>query len=157
MNLFTDDTCTTLAQCGTTGRTRGANCYTRTTGYSLPGTKQSIIEDPCVPCTENYLYLEEALNALESDEKFDFDDYDYGNPRDLCSNLYDLSGKCEDNMNDGQYNYACKYLEGIQIGVSSEGYAVAVRRSLAADASMGIMAIASSFLVMYIYYLKNLN
>lgn len=158
MNLFTDDTCTTLAQCGNNGQTRGASCYTRTTGDILPGSKSSIIEDPCIPCSENYIYLEEAvLDVEDEDATFDYDNFDFGDPRDVCSGLYDLSGKCEKHMKNGEYNYACKYLEGIQIGVSREGYAVAVRRSITADAFMGVMVITSSFIGMYIYYLKNLN
>jgi hypothetical protein len=156
MNLFSDDTCTTLAQCGVNGQTRGSNCYTRSTGYILPGTKQSIIQDPCLACTENYISLEESIKALESGEKMDYDEYDFGAARDVCTSLYGIAGKCEDNLENGKYDYACKYIEGIQIGVSSQGFAVAVRRSLVADAAMGTLVIASTFIGMYVYYLNSL-
>lgn len=155
MNLFTDDTCTTLASCNS-GQKRGATCYTQSTGYTLPFTQESIVHDPCLPCSENYATLESSLNSMGEDEEFDYTNYDYGNPRDVCSNLYDLSGKCESNMNNGQYQNGCSYLEGIQIGVSQEGYAVAVRRSLPADAAMGALAIFCTFIGMYVYYLKHL-
>lgn len=151
MNLFTDDTCTTLAQCGVDGHTRGAKCYTRTTGYILPGTKESIIEDPCLPCTENYVSLEESINGKG---KVDYDSFDFGNPRDVCSNLYELSGKCEKNMKNGEYNNACTYLEGIQIGVTNEGFAVAVRRSIIADTALFTMVVASAVMGMYVYFMK---
>lgn len=148
MNLFTDDTCTTLAQCDSSGSTRGATCYTRTTGYTLPGTKQNIIEEPCLACTQNYASLTESIN--------DYSSFDFGYPRDVCTNLYDVSGKCEKYMKDGEYNYACGYLEGIQIGMSGEGYAVAVRRSVPADAAMFVLACGSLFMGLYISYMKNL-
>ena len=150
MNLFTDDTCTTLAQCGTTGKTRGARCYTRTTGFILPGTQENLIEDPCLPCTENYVTLEESKN----NSKVDYTKLNFGYPRDVCTNLYDGSGKCEKNMKNGQYNYACTYLEGIQIGVTNEGLAVAVRSSIVADFFMFTMVIASGIMYMYIRYMK---
>mmetsp|Transcript_898 Transcript_898/g.966 ORF Transcript_898/g.966 Transcript_898/m.966 type:complete len:412 (+) Transcript_898:79-1314(+) len=156
MNLFTDDTCTTLATCGNNGSTKGATCYTKETGYILPGTKESVIEDPCLPCTENYLTLEESINSISEEETFDFDNFDFGYSRDVCTNLYAISGKCEKHMKNGQYNNACKYLEGIQVGVSSEGYAVAVRKSLAADISMITMCWLCAFLGFYITYMKTL-
>lgn len=154
MNLFTDDTCTTLAQCGTNGRTRGAKCYTRTAGFILPGTQESIIEDPCLPCTENYVTLEESTNSNK--KNYNYENFDYGYPRDVCTNLYDGSGKCEKNMKNGQYNNACTYLEGIQIGVTNEGIAVAVRRSIVADSLMFTMVIASGIMYMYIRYMKDM-
>ena len=154
MNLFTDDTCTTLARCGNNGSTRGSSCYTRTTGYILPGTKENIIKHPCLSCTSNYLTLDESINALKEGESFDYSNFDYGEPRDVCSNIYDVSGKCEKNMENGQYNNACKYLQGIQIGVSKEGYAVAVRRSVVADAALFTLVLASLVMGFYISHMK---
>jgi hypothetical protein len=154
MNLFSDDTCTTLAECGTTGQVRGAKCYTRTTGVILPGTSQSIISDPCVPCTQNYVALDLLIDSTADDEKFDYESYDFGESRDVCTNLYDISGKCEKYLKNGEYNYACAYIEGIQIGISKEGYAVAVRRSLGADVVLSTMAISCAFIGMYIYTMK---
>ncbi len=155
MNLFTDDTCSELAQCGKNGKTRGATCYTQKTGVILPGTKNSIIEEPCIPCTENYLTLQQNIES-SGEEGYDYSYFDYGYARDICTNLYDVSGKCEKNMKNGQYNNGCKYLEGIQIGVSSEGYAVAVRRSLIADGFIFVMLIGSGIVFLYVTYLKSL-
>lgn len=152
MNLFIDDTCTELVQCGSNKQVRGADCYKQMTGSILPGSNKSIIKDPCFPCTENYLSLNESANS----RGFSYSNFDYGYTRDVCSNLYDVSGKCEKHMNNGQYNNACKYMEGIQIGVSREGYAVAVRRSAVADGFMLAMLIGCGFMGMYISHLKKI-
>ena len=57
-------------------------------------------------------------------------------------------------MKNGEYDYACTYIQGIKIGMSRDGYAVAVRRSMGADAAMATLAIGCTFLGMYIYYLR---
>ena len=148
LNMFTDDTCTTLAKCNG-GSSRGATCYTAATGVTLPYTKESIVDNPCIPCSENYNYL----NSLPLSE-FDASSYDFGYARQSCATLYDAAGKCETHMQDGVYDYGCKYIQGVQIGMSSDGYAVAVRRSYAADAALATLAIGATFLGTYIYYLK---
>ena len=45
-------------------------------------------------------------------------------------------------------------MQGVQIGMSRDGYAIGVKRSLGADAALATMAIMVSFLGMYIYYLR---
>jgi hypothetical protein len=147
LNLFTDDTCTTLAKCNN-GAKRGANCYKAATGMTIPYTEESIVQDPCVPCSENYGYLDSAPEG-EIDST-----YDFGNARDVCAGLYDVSGKCEKHMKNGKYDYGCSYMQGVQIGMSRDGYAIGVKRSLGADAALATMAIMVSFLGMYIYYLR---
>jgi len=157
-NLFEDDSCTTVSTCGnkygSSSNSRGSACYTKKTGEILPFTQSSIITDPCISCSQNYADLI-ADEALEESE-IDFSDYDFGYARDVCSYTYKKSGKCETYMVDGQYEGACTYIAGIRMGVSSEGFAVAVRRSLPADAVMGTMVIVSTFIGMYVYYLKHL-
>jgi len=151
LNLFSDDTCTTLAECNG-GQTRGAKCYTAETGITIPYTQSSIVDDPCVPCSENYADIEAATESGVDLE----DGYDFGYARESCATLYDKSGKCEKYMQGGVYTYGCSYIKGIQIGTSSDGYAVAVKRSLGADAAMGTFVIALTFIGMYIYYLRHL-
>ena len=82
------------------------------------------------------------------------DDYDFGYPRDSCATLYDLAGKCEKTMKNGKYDYGCTYIQGIKIGVSQQGYAVAVKRSMGADAAVATLAISCTFMGMYVYYLR---
>lgn len=148
LNLFTDDTCTTLAKCNG-GSSRGASCYTKATGLVIPYTKDSIVDNPCVPCSENYSYLS---SAPVSD--INMNTYDFGYAREACANLYEASGKCEKRMKNGKYDYGCSYMQGIQLGTSHEGYAVGVKRSLGADATLATLAIMTTFLGMYIYYLR---
>ena len=159
-NLFEDDSCTTVSTCGnkygtSSSSSRGSGCYTKQTGEILPFTQTSIISDPCITCSENYAELI-ADEAMEEPE-IEYDEYDFGYSRDVCTGLYQKSGKCETYMASGQqYEGACSYIAGIQMGVNQEGFAVAVRRSLPADAAMGTMVILSTFIGMYIYYLKYL-
>jgi len=148
LNLFTDDSCTIQAKCNG-GATRGANCYTDSTGMTIPYTSESIVDDPCVPCSENYSYLQSAPEG-----EIDMTSYDFGYAREACSTLYDLSGKCEQYMKNGKYDNGCSYMKGVKIGMSSEGYATGVKRSLGADVAMGALAIMVTFLGMYIYYLR---
>jgi hypothetical protein len=54
------------------------------------------------------------------------------------------------------YNYACKYLEGIEIGVSKQGFSLAVRRSIFADAVLFLLAAGTIFMGLYISYMKTL-
>lgn len=149
LQLFSDDTCTTTAKCNG-GATRGANCYTQVTGIELPYTSESIIKDPCVPCSAKYSYLDANEAAGESVDS----DFDFGYARDSCSNLYDVAGKCEKNMDGGKYNYGCSYIKGIQLGMSRDGYAIGVKRALGADAAMAGLGIACTFIGMYVYYLR---
>lgn len=148
LNLFTDDTCTTLAKCNG-GSTRGASCYSKSTGLVIPYTKDSIVDNPCVPCSENYNYLSSAPVG-----DINMNTYDFGYAREACANLYEASGKCERRMKNGKYNYGCSYIQGVQLGMSHEGYAVAVKRSLGADVALATLAIMTTFLGMYIYYLR---
>jgi len=148
LNLFTDDSCTTQAKCNG-GSTRGANCYTDSTGMTIPYTSESIVDDPCVPCSENYSYLQSAPAG-----EVDMSSYDFGYARDTCATLYDLSGKCEQHMKDGKYDNACAYMQGIKMALSKDGYAIGVKRSLVADVTLGSLAIMVTCLGMYIYYLR---
>lgn len=156
-NLFEDDSCTTVSKCGNkygSSNSRGSACYTKQTGEILPFTQSSIITDPCISCSENYATL--IADGQLEDSEIDYSDYDFGYARDVCSYMYKKAGKCETYMSDGQYDGACSYIAGIQMGVNQDGYAVAIRRSLPADAVMGTMVIASTFIGMYVYYLKYL-
>ena len=155
LNLFEDDTCTTITQCNG-GSTRGADCYTQATGNVIPYSDESIVKDPCVPCSQNYQFLSSVEDSGESLDK----EYDFGYPRETCSTLYDYAGKCETHMQtsdtygETKYTYGCSYIQGIQMGTSSNGYAVAVKRSLGADATMATLAIGSTLLGMYVYFLR---
>ena len=147
LDLFTDDTCTTRAKCGSYS---GAKCYHQITGSKLPFSDESLIDDICFPCTENYLTVEE----LGADA--DLSSFDFGYPRDVCDALYTLAGKCEKHMSASNSNSACSYIQGIRIGVSKDGLPTAIKRSFVADVVMGALVISISFVGMYILYLNHL-
>lgn len=148
LSLFTDDTCTTLASCND-GKTRGASCYKQATGSVLPYSDESIIQDPCVPCSSTYSYL-----STVPKNKLDISQYDFSYARDSCVTIYDQAGKCEKYMKNGEYNYGCDYLASIQVGMSSDGYAIVVRRSLVADVFLVFLVLSVTFVGMYIFYLR---
>jgi hypothetical protein len=148
LSLFTDDTCTTLASCND-GKNRGASCYKQATGSVLPYSDKSIIQDPCVPCSSTYSYLSTIPMS-----KLDISQYDFSDARDSCATIYDQAGKCEKYMKYGEYNYGCDYLNSIKVGMSSDGFAIVVRRSVVADLFLAFLVISVTFLGMYIFYLR---
>lgn len=151
MNLFSDETCSTLVKCNG-GRTQGHNCYRQKYGKELPFTKKSIVQDACYACSSNYRDLESY-----EDGDINYENYDFGYARDVCENVYTPSGKCEAYMSKGTgVDNACSYISSLRIGVTNDGYAVGIKRSLAADAAMSVLAIGTVVIGMYIYYLKHL-
>jgi hypothetical protein len=153
MALFTDNTCTSLLKCSSGS---GARCYTEKTGITLPYTLTNIIENTCIPCTENYANLMYSLTLTgESNSPSDFD---FGYPRSYCTNLYNMAGKCETHMTQSNVQNACSYIAGLTIGVSDEGVAKArkVKRRIGPDLAITFLVIGIVFSSMYLLYLKNL-
>lgn len=149
MNLFSDETCSTLVQCNG-GRTQGHSCYKQKYGSQLPFTKKNIVQDACYPCSSNY-------QDLESDEGINYNNYDFGYARDVCTNVYTPAGKCEAHMTKGTgVDNACSYISSLKIGVSSDGYAVGVKRSLGADVAIILLGGGTVLMCSYIYYLNYL-
>jgi len=147
-SLFTDDTCTNMARCNG-GMNRGGSCYTAATGTALPFSSASLIQDPCVPCSENFLTMAQ-MDADDIDENFEF-----GYPRELCSNVYGAAGKCEEHLSSGSGDTSgCTYIQGVRVGVNDDGVVMGVERSRDADIAMGSLVIATTFIGMYIYYLQ---
>lgn len=157
MGLFSDDTCSTTAKCNG-GATRGANCYYQNTGQYLPYSKLSIVQDACVTCSNNYIALDRLERQREAVEEDGGDinvEYEFGYTRDVCANIYDVSGKCETHMSEGyQYENACEYIEGIKIAVNEDGVAMGVMRSSKADMVLAGLAASTALVGMYLYYLK---
>jgi len=152
MGLFSDDTCTTTARCNG-GASRGATCYEEVMGVALPYSDASIVQDPCITCSQNYVALS-RLAEQEADSGVEVQ-YEFGYTRDVCANLYDASGKCESHMSQGyQYDYACDYIEGIKIAVSDDGVVYGVKRSSKVDKALLGLVVSSTLVGMYVYYLK---
>lgn len=154
IGLFSDDTCTTSAKCEG-GQTRGASCYERATGVALPYADKNIVQDPCITCSDNYIALDRMDRMADAAEEEFTAEYEFGYARDVCMNLYSLSGKCEKHMADSTYENGCEYIEGIKIAVSNDGSVMGVVRSGPADIALGALAIGTSLLGIYLYYLKS--
>lgn len=153
MALFTDNTCTSLLKCESGS---GAQCYTEKTGITLPYTLSNIIENNCIPCTENYANLIYSITL--TGETHSPSDFNFGYPRSYCTNLYNMAGKCETHMTQSNVRNACSYIAGLTIGVSDEGVAKArkVKRRIGPDLAITFLVIGIVFSSMYLLYLKNL-
>jgi len=130
LGLFTDDTCTTFAQNGE------AMFYTNM-GYELPYSDTSIISTQCVACTHT-------------------DDDGNAEVTDLCTGVYQVSGKCETKMSvDYPNESACTYIEGIKI-IRADGVirTSAVKKSKAAAVCIGLFLTVAVLLAGYVYYLR---
>jgi len=151
MGFFSEETCSTTARCNG-GATRGATCYEEVMGVALPFSDESIVQDACITCSNNYV----ELSRLELDDNKDDEVVnEFGYVRDVCATLYSSSGKCETHMSQGSvYENACYYIEGIKIAVSAEGVVYGVKRSSSADKALLGLGIGGAFVGMYVYYLK---
>jgi len=158
MGFFSDDTCSTMAKCNG-GATRGASCYENVMGVALPYADMSIVQDSCITCSNNYIALDRLERqreaADEAEEEFEME-YEFGYTRDVCANIYDLSGKCESHMSQGyQYENACEYIEGIKIAVNEDGVVMGVVRSTTVDYVLLGLALGTVGLGMYVFYLSS--
>jgi hypothetical protein len=132
LELFSDDTCNTLASCD-------SSCYAQSNGYSIPFSSTSMISTNCVSCAEE-----------------DDDLYYYGSLREECYDLYTDSGKCETRMAiDYPNESACTYIEGIKfIGDNGVIDSPSVRRSKTASVIIGISSGFTILLIVYVQYLS---
>jgi hypothetical protein len=129
LGLFSDDTCTSFVENGQ------ALFYTKM-GYELPYSDTSIISNRCLTCSSTQ---------------------NNGNVqmKDVCKNVYVVSGKCETKMNvDYPNESACTYIEGIKI-IRADGVirTSAVRQSKAAAVCIGLFLTVAVLLAGYVYYL----
>ena len=128
--LFTDDTCTTFAE-------NGEETFANTMGFELPYSDTSVISSLCMTCGRN--------NGNGNYET-----------KDVCNNVYDVSGKCETKMNvDYPNESACTYIEGIRI-IRYDGVirSSAVKKSKTAAVAIGLFLTIAVLLAGYVYYLR---
>merc|ERR1711957_775735 len=146
MSLFTDDTCTTEVSCNSG---KGATCYEEKTYSVLPYSNDGIVQDTCVPCSTDYINLEGGGTL---DEQTDF-----GYTRSVCSSLYTDAGRCETHFGSANDESSCAYIAGIKI-IAEEGSPESIykRPSITANISICVLTVASSFLVMHVFYLKSI-
>ena len=132
LGLFTDETCTTFSS---------SDFYTMA-GYELPYSDQNLVQTDCMSCYEN---------------ADDNNDNDADNVAEMCETMYQMSGKCETNMNNGYSSNeaACTYIEGIKI--IREGGVIrtsTTEKSKAAAIVIGLFSTVAVLLGAYVYYLR---
>jgi len=129
LGLFTDETCTTYAS-------NGETTFYDAVGYELPYSEHSLISNRCFACgtTEN----------------------GYTELKDVCADVYTLSGKCETRMSTDYPNESsCSYIEGIKI-IREDGVirTSTVKKSKAAAVCIGLFLTMAVLLAGYVYYLR---
>jgi len=126
LGVFRDDTCTVAAE-------EGSDIFKMVhNGMTLPYSQSSIVSLSCMSCGG------------------------YGEVNEMCSSLYQVSGKCESHMSVYIPNTsACSYLSGIKI-IQEDGVirTSATRKSTAAAVTTGIFLTAAVLLSGYVYYLR---
>jgi hypothetical protein len=137
--LFSDDTCTELAQ--------GVTFY-ELMGFELPYAETSLVSANCLSC------LEPADENDQNNENADADPVS-----ESCEMLYQRAGKCESQLPEGMVAYpneaACNYMEGIRI-VRQDGIidTHSSRPSAVATAFIVIFAMAFCAMAFYVWYLR---
>eukprot|EP00978_Attheya_sp_CCMP212_P020112 scaffold57209_cov52-Attheya_sp.AAC.3 len=137
LGLFTDDSCTTFSYCGD-------SCFYDAVGFELPYSASSLISSDCLPCAE-------PNEGGNYEDEADADDV-----REVCEEIYEVSGKCETKMNvDYPNESACTYIQGISI-IRADGVirTSSVKKSKAAAVTIGLFSTSAVLLGAYVYYLK---
>lgn len=133
LGLFTDNTCTTFA----------STSYATIAGSSLPYSSDSLIDTNCYSC-------EKALDNYYQDNEI----------RGICTDTYQVSGKCETKLQkslDSVNENACNWIEGIKITpIHANGIIHAkYHGSLSAAIAIAFCAIAFVFLFFYVLFLRS--
>lgn len=140
LGLFTDDTCTTFAD-----DYGGKETYYSLAGEQMPYASESVVGMECVSCKEPEDYNEDGNDNEDEDAVVE-----------MCEELYQAAGKCEQNLGiDDPNNNACNYMEGIKI-VRKNGVVEAKSSTANKTASVfiGLFVVAFVLLAAYVYYLR---
>ena len=144
LGFFTDDSCTTFAD-----SYAGATTFKSLTGESLPYAKTSIITEDCLSCKEPQGYNDDGNDAQDANQVSD-----------MCEQIYEDSGKCENGLKSAGYvsqanDNACNYISGIKV-VRRDGIITQVgsKANKTASIFIGIFVVSFVLLAAYVYYLK---
>jgi len=139
LGVFTDEACTNFAN-NEDGTFSHLDFYKSVTGKSLPYSEETLIDSSCVTC----------LEPQDND-----DDQDEDEVTEMCEMLYQDSGKCESSLGVKYPNEnACTYMEGIKIIRKDGTISTLGGKSATMAALIGVFAISSVLLGVYVYYLK---
>lgn len=140
LGMFTDDACTNPVD-----SSYGKSTYYKLEGSALPYSEENIVDEGCYSCEE----------VGEADEY----GYSETGTKEVCTDVYEVSGKCETNLassyNSYANNNACSYMEGIKTsgssGIINSGKGGGNK---VANGFIGVFAVAFVALGSYTYYLK---
>ena len=139
LGLFTDDTCTNYVS-------NGPGLFYSAFGYTLPYSQDSLVSTRCLDCLEN------ANNNGEEED----DGNNNAEIKEVCTDVYALSGKCETKMSiDYPNESSCNYIEGVKI-IRQDGVirTSQTRKSKAAAVAIGLFTTLSVLLAGYVFYLR---
>lgn len=138
LGMFTDDACTNFADSN-----GGRSTFYQMEGQALPYSEESIVDNGCYTCKEE----------VENDYG-----YEEAEPKQVCTDVYDIAGKCETDLssyNSNTNTNACSYMAGIQTssasGIINSG---AGGGNKVANGFIGVFAVSFVLLGSYTYYLK---
>jgi len=136
MRVFTDETCSVLS----------STSFYSLMGYELDYYKNSVTSYKCMSCAESV--AEDAEDA---------DNADGDSVVEMCENLYQSSGKCEESGVLSSDQTFCSYIDTIKILRSDGSYDLSVLNegSAVAGAFVGLFITTSALLSAYVYYLKD--
>jgi len=137
LGMFTDDACTNFAD-----NNGGKSTYYSVAGSALPFSDESIVDTSCYSCKD-------TSNG---------NNYGYYETKEVCSNVYEVSGKCESALSSTVSSIntnACSYISGIKTSGSSGVINSGARRgNKVANGFIGVFAVGFVLLGSYTYYLK---
>lgn len=109
LGVFSDETCTTHAEVSLYGDFN----Y----GRELPYSKQSIVTHECINCMAPQENENNNNNNNGNDDGNNNNNQDEDEALEMCEQMYEVSGKCEQNLNAGQYFYpkvdSCSYIHDV--------------------------------------------
>jgi len=152
LGLFTDETCSVFAD-----EYGGMNLFKEKAGIELPFGNENIIDMDCLDCMEPKDEDEDNNNGNDQEDEDEV--------REICEQLYQMSGKCEQGLSSvissaggSVNNNACNYMNGIKIfrsdGTVDMKAAAGGGANKTASIFIGVFAVAFVLLAAYVYYLK---
>jgi hypothetical protein len=134
LGMFTDNTCTTFADSN-----GGLTSYETISGSSLPYSSDSLIDKNCYSC-------EKSLDNYYQEKEI----------RDICTDTYQVSGKCETQLNqhlDSVNENACTWIHGIKITPIHANGIIHAKYHGSLNAAIAIVFFAIAFVALFFYVL----
>jgi hypothetical protein len=132
LGLFTDDTCTEFAD-----EEAGHTTYYETFGSVIPYKDETLVGRSCYTCKDTDYYDEDVAT------------------RDICPDIYAVSGKCETKISEDSVAYpnenACTYIDGIKIVKHTKKGIIYRQYHGTKKAAIAIALFATSFVLLAFY------